>query len=185
MEYKITAPLSVEDAEKLKSGDMVLMTGIIYTARDAAHKKMIELIQAGKKLPFDLKNQVIYYAGPCPAPEGKVIGSIGPTTSGRMDKYAPVLIEMGLKGMIGKGQRDDKVIQAMKKYGAVYFGAVGGAGALISKCIKSQEIIAFEELGTEAVRRLEVVNFPLFVVIDIHGSNLYETGQKLFAKSHK
>lgn len=175
-------PLDDEVINTLKAGDMVLITGTIYTARDAAHKKMIELLQMGKPLPFDVKNQVIYYAGPCPASEGLVIGSAGPTTSGRMDKYAPALIELGLKGMIGKGQRDDSVVKAMIKHGAVCFGAVGGAAALISKSVKAQEIIAFEELGTEAVRRLEVVDFPAIVVIDRYGNNLYVSGREQFAR---
>lgn len=183
MERKIKTPLSYEDINSLKAGDMVLLSGIIYTARDAAHKKMLELIQTGEPLPFDVKNQVIYYVGPCPAPEGMVIGSAGPTTSGRMDKYAPTLIEMGLAGMIGKGQRDENVVQSMIRHGAVYFGAVGGAAALISKCIKSQEIVAFGELGTEAVRRLEVVDFPVIVIIDRFGNNLYDTGRKQFAQN--
>jgi len=179
---KIKTPLCNEELNTLKAGDMVLISGTIYTARDAAHKKMIELLQMGKPLPFDIKNQIIYYAGPCPAPEGRVIGSAGPTTSGRMDKYAPALIRLGLTGMIGKGQRDENVVQAMIEYGAVYFGAVGGAGALIAKSVKAQELIAFEELGTEAVRRLEVVDFPAIVVIDRYGNNLYETGRSQYAK---
>ncbi len=177
---KITAPLTHETVDALKAGDMVDITGVVYAARDAAHKKIMDLIINGKPLPFELENQVIYYAGPCPAPEGKVLGSAGPTTSGRMDKYAPAMIKAGLKGMIGKGQRNDEVIQAMIRFGAVYFGAIGGAGALISKCIKSQELIAFEELGTEAVRKLEVVNFPTIVVIDRFGGNLYETGRRQY-----
>ncbi len=181
MNRKIRAPLSIEIINSLKTGDKVLLSGTIYTGRDAAHRKMIELIQSGKPLPFDVKDQIIYYVGPCPAPEGKPIGSAGPTTSCRMDKYAPALIEMGLSGMIGKGLRDETVVQAMIEHGAVYFGAIGGAAALISKCIKSEKIIAFEELGTEAVRQLEVVDFPLFVVIDRFGNNLYETGRKEFA----
>lgn len=181
MVKRIKTPLHGEDINTLKAGDMVLISGTIYTARDAAHKKMIELLQMGKPLPFDVRNQVIYYAGPCPAPEGRVIGSAGPTTSGRMDKYAPELIEMGLAGMIGKGQRDENVVKAMMKYGAIYFGAVGGAAALIAKSVKTQELIAFEELGTEAVRRLEVVDFPAIVVIDRYGNNLYDTGKRQFA----
>lgn len=182
MVKRINVPLYREELNTLKAGDMVLISGTIYTARDAAHKKMIELMQMGKPLPFDIKNQVIYYAGPCPAPTGRVIGSVGPTTSGRMDKYAPALIESGLTGMIGKGQRDENVVRAMIENGAVYFGAVGGAAALISKSIKSQELIAFEELGTEAVRRLEVVDFPAIVVIDRYGDNLYDTGRKQYAR---
>lgn len=181
MVIKINTPLTHEKCSALKAGDMVEITGIIYTARDAAHKKLIELIDAQKPLPFDLRDQIIYYAGPCPAPEGKVIGSAGPTTSGRMDKYAPKLIELGLTGMIGKGQRNGAVIEAMQNHGAVYFGAVGGAGALISKCVTGSELVAFEELGTEAIRKLTVVDFPAVVVIDSNGNNLYETGRKQYA----
>ncbi len=181
MVIKMNTPLTHEKCSSLKAGDMVEITGIIYTARDAAHQKLIELINSQKKLPFDLRDQIIYYAGPCPAPEGKVIGSAGPTTSGRMDKYAPKLIELGLTGMIGKGQRNGAVIEAMQKYGAVYFGAVGGAGALISKCVIGSELVAFEELGTEAIRKLTVVDFPAVVVIDSNGNNLYETGRKQYA----
>ncbi len=181
MRRKITTPLTKDIIDSLKAGDMVEISGIVYTARDAAHKKLLEMIAEGKKLPFDIRNQVIYYVGPCPAPEGKVIGSAGPTTSGRMDKYAPALIKMGLAGMIGKGQRNNEVIRAMTEFGAVYFGAVGGAAALISKCIISQETIAFEELGTEAVRKLEVAGFPAIVVIDRYGNNLYDIGREKYA----
>jgi len=178
---KIATPLTKDVVDSLKAGDMVEISGIVYTARDAAHKKLIEMIEKGIPLPFDIRNQIIYYVGPCPAPEGKVIGSAGPTTSGRMDKYAPVLIELGLTGMIGKGQRDNGVINAMIEFGAVYFGAVGGAGALISKCIKSQEMVAFEELGAEAIRKLEIEGFPAIVVIDRYGNNLYDIGRKKYA----
>ncbi len=181
MKKKIKTPLDQDVVNSLKAGDMVEITGVVYTARDAAHKKMIALLQEGKPLPFSPEGQVIYYVGPCPAPEGKVIGSAGPTTSGRMDKYTPALIASGLKGMIGKGTRDDSVVQAMSKYGSVYFGAVGGAAALISQCIKSQKIIAFAELGTEAVRKMEVENFPAIVIIDRHGNNLYDIGRREFA----
>lgn len=181
MRKKITTPLTCETVNNLKAGDMVSISGVVYTARDAAHKRMTDLILQNKPLPFDIREQVIYYVGPCPAPEGKVIGSAGPTTSGRMDKYAPGLIEMGLAGMIGKGQRDKPVVDAMVKYGAVYFGAVGGAGAFISRCIQKQEIIAFEELGTEALRKLTVVDLPAIVVIDRYGNNLYDTGRKKYA----
>jgi fumarate hydratase subunit beta len=178
---KINTPLTHERAKSLKAGDMVEITGDVYAARDAAHLKLIELIHAGKELPFDIQDQIIYYVGPCPAPEGKVIGSAGPTTSGRMDKYAPKLIELGLTGMIGKGQRNAAVVEAMQKHGAVYFGAVGGAGALISKCIQRSELIAFPELGAEAVRKLAVVDFPAVVVIDADGNNLYDMGRKQHA----
>lgn len=181
MVIQINTPLTREKCSALKAGDMVEITGIVYTARDAAHQKLIELIEAQKPLPFDLRDQIIYYAGPCPAPEGRIIGSAGPTTSGRMDKYAPRLIELGLTGMIGKGQRNHAVIEAMKKHGAVYFGATGGAGALISKCVTASELVAFEELGTEAIRKLTVVNFPVVVVIDSFGNNLYETGRKQYS----
>jgi len=182
MKHKITTPLTKEKVEILKAGDIVELTGKVYTARDAAHKKLMELILRGESLPFDLADQVIYYVGPCPAPPGMVIGSAGPTTSGRMDSYTPKLIEMGLRGMIGKGQRSREVIDAMKRYGAVYFGAVGGAGALISKSIKSQKVIAFEELGTEAVRELVVEDFPLTVIIDRFGNNLYDIGRNRYSE---
>jgi len=182
MKHKITTPLTEEKVNILKAGDIVELSGTVYTARDAAHKKLMELIIAGKELPFNLAGQVIYYVGPCPAPPGMVIGSAGPTTSGRMDSYTPKLIEMGLRGMIGKGQRSREVIDAMVKYGAVYFGAVGGAGALISKSIRSQQVIAFEELGTEAVRKLVVENFPLTVIIDRFGNNLYDIGRSRYAE---
>ena len=181
MKRKITVPLTPDVVDNLKAGDIVELTGTVYTARDAAHKRMIELLDAGKPLPFPPEGQVIYYVGPCPAPEGKIIGSAGPTTSGRMDKYTPALIKTGISGMIGKGTRDESVIRAMVEHGAVYFGAVGGAAALTSKCIKSQEVIAFEDLGTEAVRMLEVVDFPAIVLIDRYGNNLYETGREKYA----
>lgn len=177
MEKHIVTPLSDEVIRELKAGDEVFISGVLYTARDAAHKRMIELIGRGEPLPFDIKGQVIYYVGPCPAREGKVIGSAGPTTSGRMDAYAPKLIELGLKGMIGKGLRSQPVKDAIKKYGSIYFGAIGGAGALISSCIKKEEIIAFEDLGTEAVRRIEVENMPCIVIIDIEGRDLYQEGR--------
>lgn len=183
MTHKIETPLTKDKINSLRAGDMIELSGIVYTARDAAHKKLMELIIAGEKLPFDLTNQIIYYVGPCPSPNDRVIGSAGPTTSGRMDYYTPKLIEMGLTGMIGKGQRSKEVIDAMVKYGAVYFGAVGGAGALISKSIQSQQVIAFEELGTEAIRKLTVVNFPAIVVIDRYGNNLYDIGRNLYASN--
>lgn len=181
MIIQISTPLTHDCVKSLKAGDMVEITGSVYTARDAAHQKLLELIHAGKELPFEIRDQIIYYVGPCPAPEGKVIGSAGPTTSGRMDKYAPKLIELGMTGMIGKGQRNAAVVEAMQKHGAVYFGAIGGAGALISKCVQSSELIAFGELGTEAVRKLVVANFQAVVVIDAYGNNLYDMGRKQYA----
>ncbi len=181
--YNLEAPLCKADVKKLKAGDIVNISGIIYTARDAAHKRMIGLLEEGKSLPFDIKDQVIYYVGPCPAKPGEVIGSAGPTTSGRVDAYTPKLIEMGLSGMIGKGLRDNSVIEAMKKYGAVYFGAIGGAGALIAKSIIHEEIVAFPDLGTEAIRKLTVKEFPVTVIIDSLGNNLYEAGKKMFRQT--
>ncbi|WP_010247211.1 Fe-S-containing hydro-lyase [Acetivibrio cellulolyticus] len=183
MLYNLEAPLCKADVKKLKAGDIVNISGIIYTARDAAHKRMIGLLEEGKSLPFDIKDQVIYYVGPCPAKPGEVIGSAGPTTSGRVDAYTPKLIEMGLSGMIGKGLRDNSVIEAMKKYGAVYFGAIGGAGALIAKSIIHEEIVAFPDLGTEAIRKLTVKEFPVTVIIDSLGNNLYEAGKKMFRQT--
>lgn len=174
MEISLTAPLTHDMVNKLKSGDRVKISGEIYTARDAAHKRMIETLDKGEELPIEIKDKIIYYAGPTPAKPGQVIGSCGPTTSGRMDAYAPKLIELGLTGMIGKGMRDENVINAMKKYGAVYFGAIGGAGALIAQCVESAEVVAYEDLGTEAVRRLVVKDFPVVVIIDKDGNNLYE-----------
>lgn len=173
----LKTPLSKDIARDLKAGDEVRISGIIYAARDAAHKKMMELIHDGKELPFDIQNQIIYYVGPCPARPGEVIGSAGPTTSSRMDAYAPKLIELGLTGMIGKGLRSIEVVAAMTKHGAVYFGALGGAGALIAKSITSEQVIAFPELGPEAVRKLNVVDFPAIVIIDSRGNNLYDTGK--------
>ena len=176
----IETPLKMEDISKLKSGDLVKLTGVIYTARDAAHKELAELIKNGKKLPFELDGAVIYYVGPTPEKPGQIIGSAGPTTSGRMDSYTPLLLESGLKGMIGKGSRSKEVRDSITKNKAVYFAAVGGAAALIAKTIKSSEIIAYEELGAEAVRRLEVVDFPVIVINDIYGNDLYEDGQKVY-----
>lgn len=176
----IMTPLDVDELYKLRAGDEVLISGSLYTARDAAHKRMIELIDNGEPLPFNIIGQIIYYVGPCPAPEGKVIGSAGPTTSCRMDAYTPKLIEYGLKGMIGKGLRENKVVEAIKEYGAVYFGAIGGAGALISSCIINQEVIAFNDLGTEAIRKIEVKDFPCVVIIDTKGRNLYEEGREKY-----
>lgn len=173
----IKSPLDEETIKKLNAGDQVLITGVIYTARDAAHKRLVEALDKGEKLPFDLANQTIYYMGPSPAKPGQVIGSAGPTTSGRMDSYAPRLMAAGLKGMIGKGNRSQAVKDAIQKYKAVYFAAIGGAGALISKSIKTAEVIAYEDLGAEAIRRLEVENFPATVINDIHGADLYEQGK--------
>ena len=174
MKIHVKLPLDREIIVGLKAGDRVLLTGFLFTARDAAHKKMFELINAGEKLPIDIAGETIYYAGPCPAFPGRVIGSAGPTTSGRMDRYAPLLIEHGLVGMIGKGDRDEGVIATIIKNKAIYFGATGGAGALISERIKSVEKIAFPELGTEAIRKLYVENFPAIVLIDSSGRNLYK-----------
>ena len=172
---EIKTPLTRDKARELKAGDIVKITGYIYTARDAAHKRMTEAAKKGEKLPFDPENQIVYYVGPTPAKPGEVIGSAGPTTSGRMDAYAPEMMELGLTGMIGKGKRNDAVKEAMKKYGAVYFAATGGAAALISSHIKEAELIAYEDLGTEAVRRLYVEDFPVVVVIDSFGNDIYET----------
>lgn len=167
--------MSKEDARKLKAGDYVYITGTIYTARDAAHKRMYEALERGEKLPLEMTDNIIYYMGPSPAREGRPIGSAGPTTASRMDKYAPALLDMGLIGMIGKGRRTDAVKDAIVRNGAVYFAAVGGAGALLSKSITRSEVIAYDDLGTEAIRKLEVENFPVIVVIDSDGHNLYET----------
>ena len=178
---KIKSPLDEETIKNLKAGDQVLITGVIYTARDAAHKRMVEALDKGEKLPFDITNQTIYYMGPSPAKPGQPIGSAGPTTSGRMDTYAPRLMAAGLRGMIGKGNRTQPVKDAMKQYKAVYFAAIGGAGALISKTIKKAEVIAYEELGAEAIRRLEVEDFPATVINDIYGDDLYEQGKAKYA----
>ncbi|HOJ12834.1 MAG TPA: Fe-S-containing hydro-lyase [Clostridiales bacterium] len=180
MRYTLNTPLDKDIIKKLKAGDEVKINGIVYTARDAAHKRMVTMLQHGEELPFDIEGQVIYYVGPCPAKPGKIIGSAGPTTSGRMDAYTPVLLEQGLVGMIGKGLRSPEVIESMMKHGSVYFGAIGGAGALISKHIVYQEVIAFPELGPEALRKLEVKDFPVFVVIDSYGNNLYKIGQEKY-----
>ena len=182
MDRYITVPLSDEDAKSLQSGDYVYVTGTIYTARDAAHKRMQEALDRGEALPLELKNNVIYYMGPSPAREGRPIGSAGPTTASRMDKYAPALLDLGLKGMIGKGKRSQAVKDAIIRNGAVYFAAVGGAGALLSKSILSSEVIAYDDLGTEAIRKLEVKNFPVIVVIDAEGNNLYETATEAYCK---
>ncbi len=182
-EIKLFSPLSCEDVEKLKIGDKVLLNGIIYTARDAAHKRLVETLERGEELPFDPDGQIIYYVGPAPARPGKVIGPAGPTTSSRMDPYAIYLMEAGVKGMIGKGSRGQKVKQAIKKYKAVYFAAIGGAAALLSEHIKKAEVIAYEELGTEAIRKLEVENFPLLVVNDTKGGDLYQEGIRRYSIS--
>lgn len=174
MDRYIKAPISNEDAKSLKSGDYVYITGKIYTARDAAHKRMYESLQKGENLPINMSNNIIYYMGPSPAREGRVIGSAGPTTSSRMDKYTPSLLDLGLKGMIGKGKRQKEVIEAITRNSSVYFAAVGGAGALLSKKIVKSRVIAYEDLGTEAIRELEVIDFPVIVVIDSEGNNLYE-----------
>lgn len=176
MPIPVSAPLSREQAKTLKAGDSCLISGTIYTARDAAHKRLCELIEQGRELPLEIRDSVIYFVGPSPAKPGQVIGSAGPTTSYRMDAYSPVLIARGQTGMIGKGKRGPEVIAAMKEHGAVYFGAIGGCGALLSKCIKKSELVAYEDLGAEAIRRLEVENFPAIVIIDSQGNNLYETG---------
>ena len=183
MAISIKTPLTREDARKLKSGDSVLLTGVIYTARDAAHKRLCELVAQGKELPLDVKDSIIYFVGPTPARPGEAIGSAGPTTSYRMDAYSPTMIAQGQTGMIGKGKRNEEVIAAMKEHGAVYFGAIGGCGALLSKCIKKAEVIAYEDLGAEAIRRLEVEDFPVVVIIDSEGNNLYETGRKAYLES--
>ena len=175
MDRQIQAPLDLQEIRTLRAGDYVKITGTIYTARDAAHKRMKETLDRGEALPFSLENNVIYYMGPSPAREGRPIGSAGPTTASRMDKYAPELLDLGLKGMIGKGKRTVQVKEAIVRNGAVYFAAVGGAGALLSKKILSSEVIAYEDLGAEAIRKLEVKDFPLIVVIDSEGNNLYET----------
>ena len=185
MAIKITAPLSHEAARKLKAGDSCLISGVIYTARDAAHKRLCELIAEGKELPIDPNESIIYFVGPTPAKPGQAIGSAGPTTSYRMDAYSPTLISKGQTGMIGKGKRGPEVIAAMKEHGAVYFGAIGGCGALLSKCIKKAEIVAYEDLGAEAIRRLEVEDFPAIVVIDSEGNNLYESGRENYLDSLK
>ncbi len=177
MVKQVTLPLTDETLKELKAGEQILMTGVMYVARDAAHKRMIETLDQGKPLPFDIKGQTLYYMGPAPAKPGQPIGSAGPTTSGRMDVYSPRLITEGLKGMIGKGMRSQTVKDATREHGAVYLAAIGGAGALISKSIKKSEVIAYEELGAEAIRRLEVENFPATVINDIYGGDLYQEGK--------
>lgn len=182
MDRHITAPINKETARSLHAGDYVYITGTMYTARDAAHKRMYEILQKGGELPVDWKDQVIYYMGPSPAREGRPIGSAGPTTASRMDKYAPQLLDLGLGAMVGKGKRSQAVIDAIVRNGSVYFAAVGGAGALLSKCITSAEVVAYDDLGTEAIRKLTVENFPAIVVIDSEGNNLYETAIKVYRK---
>lgn len=182
MERHITVPVAKEEIQDLRAGDYVYLTGVIYTARDAAHKRMDEALSERKELPLDIENQMIYYMGPSPAREGRPIGSAGPTTASRMDKYAPRLLDLGLGGMIGKGKRSQAVRDAIVRNKAVYFAAVGGAGALLSKCIKRADVIAYDDLGTEAIRRLEIEDLPAIVVIDSEGNNLYETAVKEYAE---
>ncbi len=185
MAIHIDTPFTLEKAKDLKIGEQVLITGTIYTARDAAHKRLIEALDRGEALPFDIQDAIVYYVGPTPAKEGQAIGSAGPTTSYRMDAYAPRLLDLGLRGMIGKGKRGLEVIEAMVRNGSVYFGAVGGAGALLSQSVKKAEVIAYDDLGAEAVRRLEVVDFPVVVIVDVEGNNLYEEGPKAYFASLK
>ena len=185
MPISITTPLTREKVRNLKSGDSCLITGVIYTARDAAHKRLCELVAQGKELPLDVKDSIIYFVGPTPPKPGEPIGSAGPTTSYRMDAYSPIMIKEGQTGMIGKGKRSPEVVAAMKEHGAVYFGAIGGCGALLSNCIKKAEVIAYDDLGAEAIRRLEVVDFPVIVIIDSEGNNLYETGRAAYLAQNK
>lgn len=185
MDIRITTPLTAEKVKNLKAGDSVLLSGVIYTSRDAGHKRLVELLDKGEKLPVDLKDQIIYYVGPTPAKPGQPIGSAGPTTSYRMDPYAPRLLDIGLKGMIGKGLRSQEVIDAIKRNTGVYFAAIGGAAALMGKSVKKAEIVAYEDLGAEALRRLEVEDLPVVVVIDSEGNNLYEIGQQAYLNSLK
>ena len=182
MNIEITTPINKEELKKLKAGDSILLSGVIYTARDAAHERMVSDYKNGIPFPIDLSNQSIYYAGPCPAKPGEVIGSCGPTTSGRMDKYTPLLLDNGLSIMIGKGMRSKEVTDAIIRNGCIYLGAIGGAGALISQCIKKAEVICYEDLGTEAIRKLEIEKLPLIVLTDSLGNDLYEIGQKEFLK---
>ena len=177
---KISTPLTRETVRTLRAGDSCLISGVIYTARDAAHKRLCDLVAEGKELPLDVKDAIIYFVGPTPAKPGQAIGSAGPTTSYRMDAYSPTLIALGQTGMIGKGKRGPEVVAAMKEHGAVYFGTIGGCGALLSKCIKKAEVVAYDDLGAEAIRRLEVEDFPAIVIIDSQGNNLYETGKAAY-----
>ena len=184
MSISIKTPLTREMVKTLKAGDSCLISGVIYTARDAAHKRLCELAAEGKELPLDVQDSIMYFVGPTPAKPGEVIGSAGPTTSYRMDAYSPTLIELGLTGMIGKGKRGDEVIDAMKQHGAIYFGAIGGCGALLAKCIKEAEVIAYDDLGAEAIRRIVVEDFPAIVIIDSEGNNLYESGRKNYLEKN-
>ncbi len=183
MDIRLTTPFTEEKARTLRAGDSVLLTGTIYTARDAAHKRLVACLEAEEALPFDLQDSIIYYVGPTPARDSEVIGSAGPTTSYRMDAYTPKLIALGHRGMIGKGKRNEEVVKAMQVHGGVYFGAIGGAGALLSSCIVSSEIVAYEDLGAEAIRKLSVKNLPLTVIIDSTGANLYQLGRQDYLKS--
>jgi len=183
MVKRLTAPLTPEAARELCAGDSIYLSGVIYTARDAAHKRLYELVQKGLPLPFSIQGSVIYYAGPSPPRPGCAIGSVGPTTSVRMDAYAPTLLDLGELGMIGKGNRSKDVVAAIRRNGAVYFGAIGGAGSLLSNCVKKAELVAYEDLGAEAILRLEIEDFPLTVIIDTLGENLYETGRQEYLKS--
>ena len=185
MSRKIHTPLTREEARTLRAGESCLLSGVIYTARDAAHKRLCERLDRGEELPMDIRDAVIYFVGPTPAKPGQAIGSAGPTTSYRMDADSPTLIRAGLTGMFGKGKRGDEVVAAMKECGAVYFGAIGGCGALLSRCIRKAEVIAYDDLGAEAVRRLEVEDFPVVVVIDSEGNNLYQTGREAYLESVK
>ena len=185
MDRQISVPIKKEDALSLRAGDYVTLTGTIYTARDAAHKRMQEALDAGESLPIEMQGNVIYYMGPSPAREGRPIGSAGPTTASRMDKYAPKLLDLGLGAMIGKGKRSQAVIDAIVRNGSVYFAAIGGAGALLSQRIKKSEVVAYDDLGTEAIRKLEVEDFPVVVVIDSQGNNLYETAIKEYQKEYE
>ena len=179
---EVRVPLSDADIESLNAGDRVRISGVVYTARDAAHARLIQLVEAGKPLPIEVRGQIIYYTGPSPARPGAIVGSIGPTTGGRMDKFTPALLKLGLRGTIGKGARSQPVKDALRQYKAVYFGAIGGAGAVLSQFVKKLEIVAYEDLGTEAIRRLEVENFPAIVVNDCHGGDLYQEGMKAYAR---
>ena len=183
MALKIKAPMSREEARKLRAGDTCLISGTIYTARDAAHKRLCALVEEGKERPFDIKDAVIYFVGPTPERPGQVVGSAGPTTSYRMDAYSPTLIALGQTGMIGKGRRGGEVVNAMVQHGAVYFGAIGGCGALLGKCVKSSRIVAYEDLGAEAIRRWEVEDLPVTVIIDAYGNDLYKTGREAYLQS--
>ena len=182
MDRHISVPLNKEEASTLRAGDYVYITGTIYTARDAAHKRMYEVLKKGENLPISMEDNIIYYMGPSPAREGRPIGSAGPTTSSRMDKYAPELLDLGLRGMIGKGKRSKEVVDAIVRNGAVYFAAVGGAGALLSKAIVASEVVAYDDLGTEAIRKLEVKNFPAIVIVDSQGNDLYQISIKEYSK---